>query len=166
MQGYGSDSWPCGGCSALIRWFPLVDQQGSSSPSHFLTSCSPPSQSLFFQVQSFIHLLWALPSTFSFCSLSDSCHMFSLSSPLLVPHVPLNSVLIITITFNDTDSLYQKHLGTSLVSPPYLYSPNLQKLSNVSAILFWKPTLSPDLPFPLYSNSCKRSQNRNLFGLW
>lgn len=150
--------------SSNFRWFPFVHWHGSSTPRHPLASCRATSSEPVPVSSRFSHLF---TYTFSLCSFSGSCRVCYLSPPSLVPQVPLSSVLNITITFSDTDILYQKHLGTSLFPlPVYLYSPKLRKLTNLSRRTLLKTTLSPSLPFPLYSNPCERYQYQKLLGLW
>lgn len=50
--------------------------------------------------------------------------------------------------------------------PTYLYSPKSRKLTNLSRHTLLKTTLSPNLPFPLYSNPCKRCPYQKLLRLW
>lgn len=84
-----------------------------------------------FQAQPFIQLLWALSGTFLFpfilrllCFLSFPILICSTCSPLT-----LSSTLLLHLMTKDI--CWQKYLGRSLFSLPFLQSPKLQRLSNL-----------------------------------
>ena len=117
--------------SSRLRGFPLADRQGSFTSA----SCGPiqtyllgPFSYIFQFCHLFIQLLWH----FSLWFHSPSSLVCIISSHLPLSRIfPLTLSLTLHLHLTKQDSLYQKHLGTRLFSPPDLSSPKLQKLTNL-----------------------------------